>query len=153
MCTIWNAINPRFHCPRPLRIPCIQHATTWLMHDEGISCRQEPAFSGSQSSETQISAMQRQSLPLTETCFPKGVLRGPLRFLYALVILTYACASVEPRDLSLQHSTVVTPVMITATRDVTPNAIPKPENKNMQDHFVIMQMYLGQDPKKCMLKC
>ena len=35
------------HCPRPLRIPCIQHATTW-MHDGGIFCREEPAFSASQ---------------------------------------------------------------------------------------------------------
>ena len=52
-----------------------------------------------------------------------------------IIILTYICSSVEPRDLSLQHSTVVTPVMITATRDVTPNAIPKPENKNMQDYL------------------
>ena len=41
MRTIWNAINP---CPRPLRIPCIHHATTWLI-DEGIFCRKEPAFS------------------------------------------------------------------------------------------------------------
>ena len=39
---------------------------------------------------------------------------------------TNFCASVEP---SLQQSTIVTPVMITATRNVAPNAIPKPENK------------------------
>ena len=35
-------------------IPCIQHATTWL-HDGGVFCRQEPAFSASQSSETELS--------------------------------------------------------------------------------------------------
>ena len=53
----------------------------------------------------------------------------------ATIIITYICASVEPRHLCLQHSTVVTPVMITATRHVTPNALPKPENKNMQDYL------------------
>ena len=61
--------------------------------------------------------------------------RGGGGFLATIIILAYVCASVEPRHLSLQHSTVVTPVMITATRDVTPNAIPKPENKNMQDYL------------------
>ena len=72
-------------------------------------------------------------------------------FLATIIILTYICASVEPRYLSLQHSTVVTPVMITATRDVTPNAIPKKHTRLLI--FVIMRMYLGQDPRKCMLTC
>ena len=74
MRTIWNAINP---CPRPLRIPCIHHATTWLlMHDGGIFCREEPAFSPSQSSETQTSSSAEI---VTETCFPKGACNSLLK--------------------------------------------------------------------------
>ena len=65
MRTIWNAINP---CPRPLRIPCIHHATTWLI-DGGIF---EPALSASQSSETQSSATQRTIFVAHRDLLPKG---------------------------------------------------------------------------------
>ena len=55
------------------------------------------------------------------------------------VIDTNLSASVELCDLSLQHSTVVTPVMITATRDMTPNAIPKPENKHARTLCMLLR--------------
>ena len=78
-----------------------------LMHDGGIFCRQELAFSASQSSETQSSTMQRlvlathrnlldMAIPLTRAnrlaAMHEGVmkelltpfLRGPLHFTYSL---------------------------------------------------------------------
>jgi hypothetical protein len=41
-------------------------------------------------------------------------------------VCTNLLASAESRDLSLQHSAAVTPVMMTANRDTNPNALPKP---------------------------
>ena len=43
-----------FTVPAHFTFPCIQHANAWL-HDGRVFCREESAFSASQSSETELS--------------------------------------------------------------------------------------------------